>query len=107
MAVNIETKTPIPSVSANPFIADVPSQNRIIEVIIEEMFESLIDSHALEKPSCKASCIDLPFLISSFILSKIKTFASTAIPIERINPAIPAAVRVTGISLNTASEIIM
>ena len=31
------------------------------------------------------------------ILSKISTFASTAIPIERMIPAIPASVSVTGL----------
>lgn len=51
MAVNIETITPIPSVRAKPLIALVPSQNRIIAVMIEEMFESRIESHAREKPS--------------------------------------------------------
>lgn len=51
MAVNIDTKTPKPSVSANPLIADVPSQKRIMAVIIEEIFESRIESHAREKPS--------------------------------------------------------
>ena len=40
-----------------------------------------------------------------FILSKIRTLASTAIPIEIINPAIPAAVNVTGMSLKSASII--
>ena len=33
-------------------------------------------------------------LISSFILSKIKTFASTAIPTVKIIPAIPGKVKV-------------
>ena len=51
MAVNIEIKTPRPRVSAKPLIAEVPSQKRIIAVIIEEMFESRIESQALEKPS--------------------------------------------------------
>ena len=32
--------------------------------------------------------------VSSFILSKIKTFASTAIPTVKIIPAIPGSVRV-------------
>ena len=51
IAVNIEIKTPRPSVRANPFMADVPSQKRMMAVIIEEMFESRIESHAREKPS--------------------------------------------------------
>ena len=55
MAVSIEIKTPIPKVRAKPLIAEVPSQKRMMAVMIEEMFESRIESHALEKPSCKAS----------------------------------------------------
>ena len=37
---------------------------------------------------------ELPFLNSSLILSKINTFASTAIPIVKIMPAIPGNVKV-------------
>ena len=40
-----------------------------------------------------AALIDLPFDISSLILVNIITFESTAIPIERIIPAIPGSVR--------------
>ena len=40
-----------------------------------------------------AALIDLPFDISSLILVNIITFESTAIPIERIIPAIPGRVR--------------
>ena len=59
-----------------------------------DIFESLIDVHALENPSSIAVAFGFPCLNSSFILSKIKMFASTAIPIERIKPAIPERVRV-------------
>ena len=38
---------------------------------------------------------DFSVLISSFILSKIKTFASTAIPTVKIIPAIPGNVKVS------------
>ena len=34
-----------------------------------------------------------PSVSSSFILAKIRTFASTAMPIERMNPAMPASVK--------------
>src|SRR3989344_1503423 len=104
IAVNIEITTPKPRVKAKPLTAEVPNQNKMIAVMIEEMFESLIESQALENPSCRESWIFLPFFNSSFVLSKIKMFASTAIPMERINPAIPAAVNVTGISLKTARD---
>ncbi len=66
------------------------------------MLESLIDGHALEKPKSIAFSCEIPRLISSFILSKIKIFASTATPIESINPAMPARLRVTGIALKSA-----
>ena len=51
IAVNIEIKTPIPRVKANPFIAEVPSQKSMTAVMIEDMFESRIESHARENPS--------------------------------------------------------
>jgi hypothetical protein len=41
-------------------------------------------------------------LSSSFVLSKIKILASTAIPILRIKPAMPARVSVTGMVLKIA-----
>ena len=104
IAVNMEMSTPRPRVKAKPLMADVPSQKRMIAVIIDEMFESRIESQAREKPSWSASSIDFPLFNSSFILSKIRMLASTAMPIERINPAIPAAVNVTGITLKTASD---
>ena len=82
MAVNMEITTPMPRVRAKPLTADVPNQKRMIAVMIEEMFESRIESHALEKPSRMLSQIFLPRLSSSFILSKIKIFASTAMPLK-------------------------
>ena len=45
-------------------------------------------------PISKAYMFDFSVFISSFILSKIKTFASTAIPTVKIIPAIPGKVRV-------------
>lgn len=51
IAENIETKTPKPKVSANPFISGVPKENKIIEVMILEVFESRTDVHALLKPA--------------------------------------------------------
>ena len=70
------------------------------------MFESKILVNALSNPEFIAVNNVLPALSSSFVLSKIRMFASTAIPIERINPAIPAKVKVTGIALNNAKSII-
>ena len=51
IAVNIEIKTPRPKVRAKPLMAEVPNQKRMMAVIIEEMLESRIESHARENPS--------------------------------------------------------
>ena len=107
MAVIMDTNTPIPKVRANPLTEDVPSQKRIMAVMIEEIFESRMESQALLNPSWKASMSPFPFFLSSLLRSKIRTLASTAIPIERMNPAMPAEVKVTGISLKTVRERIM
>ena len=64
---------------------------------------SLIAVQARLKPASMAAPNVLPILSSSFIRSKIRTLASTAIPIDKTKPPIPARVRVTGISLNIAS----
>lgn len=101
----IDTITPIKKVRANPLIKEVPNQNKIKEVIMLEIFESLTESQALLNPWEIDSETPSLFASSSFILSKIKTFASTAIPSEIINPAIPAAVNVTGINLNKDNTI--
>ncbi len=105
MAESIDTKTPIPNVRANPLISDVPNQNNIIAVIMFELFESRIDIQALENPMDTASDTFLPARNSSFTRSNMRTLASTAIPIEMMKPAIPAAVSVTGTNLNSASMI--
>lgn len=102
IADNIETKTPIPRVKAKPLIKDVPNQKRIIAVIMVEELESRIENHAREKPIETASKTVLPERISSFTRSKIRILASTAMPNEMINPAIPAAVKVTGNNLKSA-----
>ena len=96
----METKTPIPSVKAKPFIREVPKENKMMAVIMLEIFESRIENQARENPVETASAIVLPPRNSSLTRSKIRTLASTAIPIEIMNPAIPAAVKVTGNNLN-------
>ena len=55
IALNIETSTPMPSVSANPLIKDVPNQKRIRAVMTLEIFESRIENQAREKPAETAS----------------------------------------------------
>lgn len=107
IAENIDIKTPMPSVNANPLIKDVPNQKRIVAEIIVERLESRIEDQALEKPAETELAIVRPECNSSFSLSKIRILASTAIPIEIINPAIPAAVKVTGNNLNKANIIVI
>ncbi|MBA7704669.1 hypothetical protein ES703_113486 [subsurface metagenome] len=64
---------------------------------------SLMAVQARLKPASIAAPSVLPVLNSSFMRSKISTLASTAIPMDKIKPPMPARVRVTGISLNMAS----
>ena len=91
--------TPSPNVNAKPLINELPKKNRMNAIIILEMFASRIEVQARSKPTLNASPIARPRIHSSRARSKIKILASTAIPIEIINPAIPAADNVTGISL--------
>ena len=74
-----------------------------LQEIIVEILESRIEGQARKKPYSIAAIFDNPRAISSLVRSNIKIFASTAIPIERINPATPANVIVIGINLNMAS----
>ena len=99
IAENKETMIPNASVKANPFIKDVATKNKIAQTISELKFESRIDGQALLKPSSIATAKPFPDFISSFILAKIKILASTAMPMERTNPPMPAKVNVTGINL--------
>lgn len=102
MAENMEIIIPTPSVMANPFIMLEPNQNKIKQVIMLEILESLIEGQALANPSSIEVPSGLPFFNSSLVLSNIKTLASTAIPMERIKPAIPERVKVTGHASNMA-----
>ena len=103
IAVSIETRTPSPKTRANPWMIEVPNQKRMTAVIIDDVLLSRIDGHARPKPSWIACLVGFPARSSSFVRSKMRMFASTAMPIERMNPAIPAAVRVTGKSMKIAS----
>src|SRR3989344_7008113 len=102
IAENMLTTIPSPKVSAKPLIRLEPNQYKITEVIKLDTFESRMESHARIKPSSIAKPSVLPARNSSFMRSNIKMLASTAIPMERINPAVPAAERVTGRSLKIA-----
>jgi len=92
-SVNILNNIPIAKVTAKPLIGPVPNLYNAAAVINVVIFESIIALSAFLKPSLKATTFVLPFTISSLILAKISTFASTAIPIVSINPAMPGRVR--------------
>ena len=95
IAENIETKTPIASVTAKPLIKPVPKIKSTKQAINEFTLLSNILLKALSKPASMAWKKLFPALSSSFVRSKINMFASTAIPMLRINPATPARVNVT------------
>ena len=103
IAVNIETSTPMISTSAKPRIVDEPNQYRIVAVIRLDTFESRIEFQARLKPASIAAGSVLPRRSSSFVRSKIRMLASTAMPTESTKPAMPARVRVTGMSRKIAS----
>ena len=69
------------------------------------MFESKIEFQARLKPASLAVASVLPALNSSFVLSNIRMFASTAMPTDITKAAIPARVNVTGTMRKTASTV--
>ena len=94
IAVNIEVAMPIIKVTENPLIGPLPNENKAKAANKVVKLASTIVEIALWNPASIASRIFLPELNYSFILSKIKTFASTAIPTVKIIPAIPGRVSV-------------
>ena len=99
-AVNIESTIPIASVAAKPLTVPEPLQNRTAAAIRVVTFPSMIAESALAKPALIAFLTDVPRPISSLIRVKMITFASTAIPIDRMIPATPGSVRVTSNATN-------
>ena len=91
---------PIPNVIANPFTGPDPNANNIIAEIKVVIFASRTVILAFVYPESKAWIIDFSVFNSSLILSNIKTFASTAIPIVKTMPAIPGKVNVAPIVPN-------
>src|SRR3989338_6274264 len=102
MAENMLTTIPIASVKAKPLINDVEKINKIAQTIKEFKLLSRIEGHARLNPSPIEPARLLPCFISSFMRAKIKMLASTAIPMDKINPPMPANVKVTGTSLKMA-----
>ena len=103
--VNKLTNIPSDSVIANPLTGPDVCKNEKSKgfantkaVTKVAIFASLIESQARPKDTSSASekgrCI-----FSSLNRSNIRIFASTAIPTESKNPAIPGSVKTTGISL--------
>ena len=93
IAVNSDVMIPINNVVAKPLIGPDPKINNINAVNPVVTLASRIEDNALLKPS-ETDCFN-PFSLynSSLILSKIRTLASTDIPIVRTIPAIPGRVK--------------
>ena len=79
------------SVTANPLTGPVPNWKRKTAEMMTVMCVSMIVAKALEKPFSMAVFGARPAPQLSRMRSKMSTFESTAMPIVRMNPAIPAA----------------
>ena len=84
------------STRAKPLITLVPCQNSQPATRSELTFESRMLDQARLKPASMAGPSVFPARIYSFIRSKMRMLASTAMPMLRMNAATPARVRVTG-----------
>lgn len=93
---------PMLNVRAKPLTKLVPNQKRIKATIKVVKLPSLIEGQLLLNPSIREVEKFFSSFSSSRMRENIKIFASTAMPIDKINPPIPAKVKVTGISLNKA-----
>ena len=91
-AVNKLNNTPSASTSPNPLTIPEPKKYSVNATINVVTFPSIIVLIAFLKLFSKAFPDATFFASSSFNLSNIITFASTAIPIDRIKPAIPESV---------------
>ena len=94
IAVNMDNAIPRASVSAKPFTVPEPINQRTPAAISVVIFPSRIADWAFLKPVSIADLTVFPFASSSRILAKMITLASTAIPMERMIPAIPGKVNV-------------
>ena len=79
---------------AKPFTGPDPKKNKIVAAIKVVIFASKTAVFAFLYPLSKAKILFFSVFTSSFILSKIKTLASTAMPTVKIIPAIPGRVKV-------------
>lgn len=87
------TKMVIIKTVAKPLIELCPKINRIIAAIMVVALASIILVNDSLLPSSKAYSRLLPIFSCSFILSKLITEASTAIPIPKSMAAIPGRVK--------------
>ena len=106
IAVNIEQIIPALRVTANPLMGPDPIQANTNAAIRVVTFASRMVMKALLYPDSIAARTVFSKASSSRILSKIMTFASTVIPMVRINPAIPGRVRVEFNPASMANTII-
>ena len=88
----IDVNIPILSVIANPFIGPFPMENSIIPINSEVIFESNILVNAFLNPFSIIISFVIFFFFSSFIISNINKFASTAMPIVKTIQEIPGNV---------------
>ena len=91
-AVYMLTIIPAHKVTANPRIGPEPRINRITPTSSVVRLASRIVTNALSYPAVIAVQRRFPIFVSSLMRSKIKTFASTAIPMVSKMPAIPGRV---------------
>ena len=90
----MERTTPSAKVMANPFTVPEPKTPRTAAAINVVTLPSTMAESAFLNPISMAAITLLPAAISSRIRAKMITLASTAIPMERMIPAIPGNVRV-------------
>ena len=102
MALNIDANIPKDKVIEKPLMGPEPKTNNSKDAINVVILASKIVDIALSNPFLIADKVFVFFENSSLILSKINTFASTAIPIVNTIPAIPGRVKVAPMIPNKA-----
>ncbi len=93
-AVNMEINRPMISVTAKPFTGPVPNCSRNRAEMIVVAWVSTMVANAFENPFSMAAFGARPLRSSSRMRSKTSTLESTAMPIVRMNPAMPGSVSV-------------
>src|SRR5690606_30891799 len=93
-AVIMLAMTPMDRVTAKPRTGPVPRQARAAAAISVVTLASRMALRALRKPTSMAARTVDPACSSSRMRSKMTTLASTAMPTDRMMPAMPGRVRV-------------